>query len=337
MERREDYTITFVFQLPMIELVNVTKKYGASLAVDNISFLVRESETLVLLGTSACGKTTTLRMVNRLIEPTSGTIYFNGEDITKQPAEQVRRKMGYVLQHTGLFPHFTVEENISTVPNLLSWPKNKTKARVQELLAKLKLDPAHHLLAYPTQLSGGQQQRVGLARALAANPPVLLMDEPFGALDPITKNEIRKEFKMLDELKSKTIILVTHDVQEAFELADRICLMDKGHIVQIGTPAELLFRPANDFARSFLQEQHLLLELQTITLNDVWNKLPSPIKTFAEHPIPANESLWYALQKLAAVPISSGNFFVEKNGIKKIIHTDDLMAAYHQYKTAAIA
>ena len=208
----------------MIEVNQVSKYFGPVKAVDSVSFSVAESETLVLLGTSGCGKTTTLRMLNKLEEPSAGTIYFNNQLISEILPEQLRRRMGYVLQHTGLFPHYTIAENMAIVPRLLKWETNRIQERALELLQKLHLSE-DYLALYPDQLSGGQQQRVGLARALMADPPVLLLDEPFGALDPITRSHIRQEFLNIDELKRKTIIMVTHDITEAFELGDRICLM----------------------------------------------------------------------------------------------------------------
>lgn len=252
----------------MIKALNLVKKFGSSTAVNDISFEVKEGENLILLGTSGCGKTTTLRMINRLIEPDSGTVYLNGTDINSRPPEELRRGIGYVLQNHGLFPHYTVAENVAIVPRLLKWKNNDISKRSDELFHKLNLDPS---LAdkYPAALSGGQQQRVGLARSLMVNPPVLLMDEPFGALDNLTRINIRKEFKQLDELVKKTIIMVTHDVQEAFEMGDRICLMDKGEIKQVGTPEELLFHPANDFVSGFFKEQRLQLELKSVSLTEV--------------------------------------------------------------------
>lgn len=252
----------------MIKTENLVKKFGASVAVNGISFEVKEGENLILLGTSGCGKTTTLRMINRLIEPDEGKVFLNGNDISTGNPEELRRGIGYVLQNHGLFPHYTVAENIAIVPRLLKWKSAAIKKRADELFEKLNLDP---LLAdkYPSALSGGQQQRVGLARSLMVNPPVLLMDEPFGALDNVTRTSIRKEFKVLDELVKKTIIMVTHDVQEAFEMGDRICLMDKGLIKQIGTPEELLFHPANDFVSAFFEEQRLQLELKSVLLAEI--------------------------------------------------------------------
>jgi len=253
----------------MISVKKLIKKFGSAVAVNGISFDVQEGENLILLGTSGCGKTTTLRMINRLIEPDEGTVYINGADIRDSEPEILRRGIGYVLQNHGLFPHYTVAENIAIVPRLLKWNKEEIRKRADELFGKLNLDPS---LAgqYPAALSGGQQQRVGLARSLMVNPPVLLMDEPFGALDNVTRTAIRKEFGQLDELVKKTIVMVTHDVQEAFEMGDRICLMDKGEIRQIGTPAELLFNPANEFVSTFFEEQRLQLELKSVVMSDLF-------------------------------------------------------------------
>ena len=247
----------------MIEVKHVTKTFGGFTAVDNISFSVQEGETIVFLGRSGCGKTTLLKMINRLIEPSSGEISIGGDDIYKAEPEILRRKIGYVFQNTGLFPHYSIAENIAIVPRLLGWEKGRIHARTLSLMEKLHL-PSTYLSSYPHELSGGQQQRIGLARALAADPPILLMDEPFGALDPITRASVKKDFKELDELKSKTIILVTHDVQEAFELGDRICLMDKGRIVQAGKPGELLFHPADEYVKGFFDDQRFQLEVRML-------------------------------------------------------------------------
>lgn len=240
----------------MIEVAHLHKSFGNTIAVKDISFEVKEGENLILLGTSGCGKTTTLRMLNHLILPTSGNIRINGQDIRSIQPEKLRRGIGYVMQQTGLFPHYTVSENIAIVPKLEKWPKEKIQARTQELMQKLGLSYDEHAHMFPHELSGGQQQRVGIARALAADPPILLMDEPFGALDPITRQKIRNDFNEVDELKRKTIIMVTHDVQDAFALATRICLMDKGSIVQLGTPEELRENPVNDFVNRFLKGEY---------------------------------------------------------------------------------
>ncbi|MVM31948.1 ATP-binding cassette domain-containing protein [Spirosoma sp. HMF4905] len=238
----------------MIEIQKLTKRFASHAAVDGVSLTVGQGETLVLLGTSGCGKTTTLKMINRLIEPTSGSISVAGIDVQQQLGPELRRQIGYVIQDGGLFPHYTIAEAIATVPKLLGWETKAIQQRTHELIEKLQL-PKTVLTRYPSELSGGQRQRVGLARALAAKPPVVLMDEPFGALDPFTRRHVRRELFGLNELKETTVVLVTHDVSEALELADRIALMDRGRIVQIGPPSELLKRPANDFVRDFLDDK----------------------------------------------------------------------------------
>ncbi|MFD1257243.1 ABC transporter ATP-binding protein [Mucilaginibacter terrae] len=316
----------------MITVQNLSKQYGQTKAVDDISFEVAEGENLILLGTSGCGKTTTLKMINRLIEPTSGNIFINGEDVTRQPAEILRRTIGYVLQNTGLFPHYTVGENIAIVPKLLKWDDKRIASRTHELLEKLHLS-ADFLNKYPNQLSGGQQQRIGLARALMADAPILLMDEPFGALDNITRAKIQDEFKELDELQRKTIVMVTHDVQEAFELGNRICIMDKGRMVQTGTPAELLFKPVNNFVKDFLQAQRLQLELKTVTLQDIWELLPPATDiSGAEVNIRSTDNIWTAMELLKAnnqqvliIPSPANE--------PKTVTFEQLMTAYHQYQT----
>lgn len=252
----------------MIEVNHISKRFGVHPAVDDITFNVNSAETMVLLGASGCGKTTLLKMINRILEPDSGEIRIDGRRIVDQRPEDLRRNIGYVFQNIGLFPHYTIAENIGTVPRLLGWNSARIAQRVDTLLEKLQLDPGQYRSAYPQQLSGGQQQRVGIARALAANPPILLMDEPFGALDPITRSIVRKDFRELDELRSRTIVLVTHDIAEAFELAHRIVLLDKGRIIQQGIPDDLLFRPADDYVRRFLQEQRFQLEAERIPAGD---------------------------------------------------------------------
>jgi len=259
----------------MIEVKHLTKKFGHKTAVDNISFRLEPGQTMALVGTSGCGKTTTLKMINRLIEPTEGEVYVDDTNVLQQSPEDVRRKMGYVIQNIGLFPHYTIEENIAVVPKLLGWNKVETSKRVFDLMERLKLAPKEYARKYPEQLSGGQQQRVGIARALAGDPPIVLMDEPFGALDPITKNDIKKDFKELDELANKTTIIVTHDIQEAFELGDFICVLNEGKVQQTGTSKDLLFHPANEFVRQFLSGKTTELKLNVITLKDLFDQLPA--------------------------------------------------------------
>ncbi len=259
----------------MIEVKNLTKRFDNITAVDCLNFRVESGQTLALIGSSGSGKTTTLRMINRLIEPDEGQILVNGEDVTHQPLEHMRRRMGYVIQNIGLFPHYTIAENVALVPGLLRWEKSRIRERVQQLLAQIGLPPAEYAQKLPDQLSGGQQQRVGLARALAADPPIVLMDEPFGALDPVTRRHIRQEMLHLEEFAQKTIIIVTHDVEEAFEMADVICLLDQGKVQQLGTPKELLQKPANEFVANFFAEQRLQLEWMVFTLSDVFEHLPT--------------------------------------------------------------
>jgi osmoprotectant transport system ATP-binding protein len=305
----------------MILLKNLTKQFRGQLAVDDLSLQVPEGQTLVLLGTSGSGKTTTLRMINRLTEPTSGEIWIGGVPVLAGPPEALRRKIGYVLQHYGLFPHYTVAENIAIVPRLLKWPEDRIRHRVSELLEKLQLPPAQYQDVYPGQLSGGQKQRVGLARALAASPPILLMDEPFGALDPLTRADIKKAFRELDELKRKTIILVTHEVQEAFELGDRIGIMDQGRLVQLGTPTELLLHPANDFVRSFLAQQRLVLTLKALPLKSLWPDLPdAPAR--AGFALNSRHSLWDAMDRLWQHPDPLVVFDEESQSGKYVGFTD---------------
>lgn len=321
----------------MIKLEHVYKYFSQNkAAVADVSFEVRPGEILVLLGTSGSGKTTTLRMINRLIEPDKGNIYVNGSSILDQSPETLRRGIGYVLQDNGLFPHYTVAENIAVVPELLQWDKDRIRQRTDSLMEKLHLPPAEYRDAFPSRLSGGQQQRVGLARALAADPPILLMDEPFGSLDPVTRASVRHEFKALDELNNKTVIMVTHDVQEAFELGDRIGLMDNGVLQQLGTPAELLFSPANDFVSTFFKGQHLLLELKALTLADLKPYLPPTADNdhYQPHVLPGKTSCWDALQQTMGVEgVVSVDFRTE-------VYTMDsktLMTALSVYKQTAQA
>ena len=220
--------------------------------IDDLNLKVAAGETLVLLGESGCGKTTTLRLVNRLLAPTAGVVLVEGRATTDWDEIRLRRRTGYVIQEAGLFPHFTVAENVALVPSLEKWPEEKTRARVEELLSLVGLEPARFADRYPRELSGGQRQRVGVARALAADPPLLLMDEPFGALDPLTRASLQKEFAQLKSSLGKTVIFVTHDVREALLLGSRIALMDKGKIVLLETP-EGFRRSTNDYARAYLE------------------------------------------------------------------------------------
>lgn len=246
----------------MIELRNISKSFAHTLVLEDLNLKVSKGETMVLLGLSGSGKTTTLKIINGLVKPDSGDVFFNGILLSEQNLQEVRLNTGYIIQQGGLFPHYTVAENIAVVPRILKWDKEYTKQRTQLLLQKLHLEPEAVLHRYPSTLSGGQQQRISIARALAGNPEVLLMDEPFGALDPLTRQSILEEFQNLDELRDKTKLLVTHDVKEAFELGDRIAIMDAGKILQMGTPHEILHTPANDFVKRFIAHEFLSLKLK---------------------------------------------------------------------------
>jgi osmoprotectant transport system ATP-binding protein len=248
----------------MIEIDQISKSYGERRVVDRLSLTVSAGELCVLLGSSGCGKSTTLRMINRLIPTDAGSIRVGGEDVTSIPAEALRRRIGYAIQSVGLFPHWTVEDNIATVPRLLKWPTVRVRDRVGELLELFRLDPPNYRAKYPHQLSGGEQQRVGVARALAADPELLLMDEPFAAVDPITRDALQAELAHIHRSTTKTIVFVTHDIEEALRLATRIAIMDRGRIVQRGTPLDILEHPANDFVRDFVGHQGLGLKLLSV-------------------------------------------------------------------------
>jgi len=248
----------------MIELDGVTKRYDGRAVVDDLSLLIPTGEFCVLLGSSGCGKSTTLRMINRLVAADAGAIRVDGADVTSLPPEMLRRRIGYAIQSTGLFPHWTVADNIATVPRLLKWPEARVAERINELLETFRLDPAGYRRKYPHQLSGGEQQRVGVARALAADPELLLMDEPFGAVDPITRDALQGELARLHHETQKTIVFVTHDIEEALRLASTIAIMDKGRIVQRAAPVDLLEHPANDFVRDFIGRQGLGLKLLSV-------------------------------------------------------------------------
>jgi osmoprotectant transport system ATP-binding protein len=248
----------------MIEIDAVTKCYGDRRVVDRLSLTVPAGAFCVLLGSSGCGKSTTLRMINRLIAIDSGAIRVAGEDIKSVPAETLRRRIGYAIQSTGLFPHWTVEDNIATVPRLLKWRQSRMRDRVTELLELLRLEPETYRSKYPHQLSGGEQQRVGVARALAADPELLLMDEPFAAVDPITRDNLQAELARIHLTTAKTIVFVTHDIDEALRLATQIAIMHEGRIAQLGSPLDILEHPANDFVSDFVGRQGIGLKLLSL-------------------------------------------------------------------------
>ena len=262
-----------------IQLENVTKRYPGTreAAVDNFSMTVPAGKIVVFVGPSGCGKTTTMRMINRLIEPTSGRITIGGDDALKLNPDTLRRRVGYAIQQAGLFPHFTVAQNIAVVPGLLGWDKKKVNDRVEEMMDLVGLDPADYFHRYPRQLSGGQQQRVGVARALAADPPVLLMDEPFGAVDPITRGNLQDELLRLQTELKKTIVFVTHDFDEAVKLGDKIAVLgNQSTILQYDTPDAILANPANDTVAGFVGAGASLKQLTLLRVRDV-ELAPAPV------------------------------------------------------------
>lgn len=242
----------------MLTLENVSKTYkGGKKAVNNVNLKIAKGEFICFIGPSGCGKTTTMKMINRLIEPSAGKIFIDGENIMDQDPVELRRKIGYVIQQIGLFPHMTIQQNISLVPKLLKWQEQQRKERARELLKLVDMGP-EYVDRYPHELSGGQQQRIGVLRALAAEPPLILMDEPFGALDPITRDSLQEEFKKLQKTLHKTIVFVTHDMDEAIKLADRIVILKAGEIVQVGTPDDILRNPADEFVEEFIGKERLI-------------------------------------------------------------------------------
>ncbi|HEY4616115.1 MAG TPA: betaine/proline/choline family ABC transporter ATP-binding protein [Citricoccus sp.] len=256
----------------MIRLEDLTKRFPGARrnAVDGLSMDIRRGEIVVLVGPSGCGKTTTMKMINRIIEPTSGRIVIDGEDVTRSDPDQLRRRIGYVIQQIGLFPHHTIGENVATVPKLLGWDAERTRTRVDELLRTVNMDPAEFRDRYPKQLSGGQQQRVGVARALGGDPQVMLMDEPFGAIDPITRERLQNEFLRLQSQVRKTIVFVTHDIDEAIKMGDRIAILQEGsRIAQYDTPERILTAPANDFVRDFIGGGASLKRLSLSRVRDI--------------------------------------------------------------------
>jgi|SRR5665648_2751 len=283
-----------------ITFIDVVKQYPntSDAAIKGIDLEVSNGQLVVLLGPSGCGKTTLLKMVNRLYEPTRGTILFNGTDIRDFEITSLRRQIGYVIQQVGLFPHMKVGENISLVPSLLKWPKEKMDARVDELLEMIHLKPATYRQRYPAQLSGGQQQRVGLARALAADPQVLLMDEPFGAIDAINRASLQQEVLQLQARLHKTILFVTHDVEEALLLADRIAILKSGTLVQFDTPWKILSEPANEFVRELMSADDRIRQLGVLKAGDVMVKTTLSVTDTDQELVSVDTSLRTILLKL---------------------------------------
>jgi osmoprotectant transport system ATP-binding protein len=279
---------------------HISKVYpGASApAVDDVSLTIPAGMTAVILGTSGSGKTTLMKMVNRLYEPTSGRIFVEGADICALEATDLRRRIGYVIQQIGLFPHWTVAQNVGTVPGILGWPRDRVTARVDELLALVGLPPAEYRGRYPSQLSGGQQQRVGIARALAADPDIMLMDEPFGAVDAITRGRLQDEFLTLQQRAHKTVLFVTHDVEEALHLADRLIVMDSGRVLQYDTPFNVIAHPVNEFVAELIGAADMMRLLRLVTVRHVLQPLRPETAARRADAVPIDASMRDVLSAL---------------------------------------
>ncbi len=283
-----------------IRFENVSKQFtnAAQPAVDDVTFVVEEGSFVVLLGPSGCGKTTLLKMINRLYEPSNGTIYLGDDNIRQMDATQLRRQIGYVIQQIGLFPHMTVAQNVAIVPELLQWDEERVSARVDELLTLVDLPPDVYRGRYPSQMSGGQRQRVGVARALAGDPGVILMDEPFGAIDAITRTGLQSELLRLQRKLRKTIVFVTHDVEEALRLADKIVIMRDGRIVQYDTPFNILSHPANPFVRDLIGADDIVRQLSLIRVESAMEPLPADYGPNGYPTIGCDDTLRQALSVL---------------------------------------
>lgn len=310
---------------------HVTKTFPDSgvAAVQDVTLEIPSGNFVVLLGPSGCGKTTLLKMVNRLFEPTSGTVYVDDVNVQSVDATALRRQIGYVIQQVGLFPHLTVEQNIAVVPELIGWDKARIAARVNELLELVALPPAIYRRRFPAQLSGGQQQRVGLARALAADPHLLLMDEPFGAIDAITRASLQEEMLRLKRALSKTVLFVTHDVEEALRLADCIVVMHAGHVVQYDTPFRLLTEPADAFVRELVGADDMVRQLRLLRVSAAMQPLPTDFVLNGAPTIAADANLRVALSKLLQTGAPHLTV-VEENRPVGQLNFDNIRAARHR-------
>jgi osmoprotectant transport system ATP-binding protein len=297
----------------VIRLESVNKEFArGSNAVRDLTLEIPGGQTCVLIGPSGCGKTTTLRMINRLIDPDSGRILIDGEDTSGVDPAKLRLKMGYVIQHTGLFPHMTVGDNVGTVPRLWNWDKARIKARVAELLELVGLDPHEYRDRYPHQLSGGQRQRVGFARALGADPPILLMDEPFGAVDRITRERLQQEFIHIQRSMRKTVVFVTHDIDEAVMVGDRICLLQmQAQIAQYDTPLAILTRPASDYVAEFLGRERLVRRMSVVQIDARTLERPASGPAAGEPRVPLTSTLTEAFAAVLASPTEHAAVFDE--------------------------
>lgn len=299
-----------------IEFLNVSKKFPntSKYSVENVNIRIKEGDFITILGTSGSGKTTFLKMINRIYETTSGDILFFGKNIKELDLDDYRRKIGYVIQQIGLFPHMTIEQNIATVPQILKWDKNKINKRIDYLLNLVNLSPKDFRKRYPRQLSGGQQQRVGIARAMAADPSVMLMDEPFGAIDAITRQNLQDELIKIQKELNKTILFVTHDINEAFKLGDKIIIMNDGKIQQFDTAYNILFSPANDYVAKLVSSDNILQRLKLLKAESVMIPVDSPIEN-TDYRVGPDETLDKVLSLLLE---NNTEYIIVENKFKKI-------------------
>ena len=311
----------------MIQYENISKFYEGRVAISNFHLEIKQGEFVVFLGPSGSGKSTLLKLVNRMVSHDSGRILWKGEEIDRLNVQDLRRRMGYAIQSVGLFPHRTVADNIATVPKLLGWNSDRIKVRICELLVQLGLEPAHFADRYPHQLSGGQQQRVGVARAMAADPDVLLMDEPFGALDPVTRTSLQITLKNLHQTSGKTILFVTHDIDEAFLLATRIVLLNQGRIVQTGTPLELLQQPRNEFVVDFLGRENL--GLQQLSLRSIAHHIKPIEGTAPTYAIANTATLKEAISRMAAHHVTALTVTDRSGHVVGMVRATDCLESTH--------
>ncbi|MBU4557192.1 MAG: ABC transporter ATP-binding protein [Actinobacteria bacterium] len=314
----------------MIRLESVSKHYeGAERpAVNEFSLEVAEGEVVVLIGPSGCGKSTTLRMINRLIEPDSGSLFLGDDDVRTLRVEELRRGIGYAIQGVGLFPHWSVRQNIGTVPRLLGWDKPRIEDRSRELLELVGLDPERYLEAYPDELSGGEAQRVGVARALAADPPVLLMDEPFGAVDPLTRDRLQREFLDIQRRLRKTVVFVTHDIDEAVRLGDRIAIMRDGGLVQYDIPERVLAYPADEFVAEFVGAERALKRLSLAGLRSVMR--PQSGDCGIDPSVGVNANLREALSRILEVGEGALDVVAEDGCLVGRVSIEDILAHFQR-------
>jgi osmoprotectant transport system ATP-binding protein len=310
----------------MIKFENVTKTYdGGFQAVKTVDFEIHEGELLVLIGPSGSGKSTTMKMINRIIPHTSGTISINGKDVKSYDAAELRRNIGYVIQQVGLFPHYTIEKNIAVVPQLKGWNEKDIKSRVTELLVLVGLDPEIHATRYPKELSGGQQQRVGIARALAADPDIILMDEPFSALDPLTREQLQAELITLHKKLKKTIVFVTHDMDEALKMGDRIAIMKDGSLLQLDTPEKILHEPAHGFVEEFIGKHRIIQNPELMPVTEIMSE---SIVTSLPHRSPERAISLIRQRKITHLIIAD-----DDKQILGIVSAYDLIKEFNNIKT----